>query len=58
MTSMPAIYNIEYDPREQDNLIASKAWVFRPYMGAIGNYYKSLEQYPNPRGVSLTKFGQ
>lgn len=57
MTSMPAIYNIEYDPREQDNLIASKAWVFRPYMAAIGAYYKSLEKYPNPKGVSLTKFG-
>ena len=58
MTSMPAIYNIEYDPREEDNLIASKAWVFRPYMQVIGEYLKSLEQYPNPRGVSLTKFGK
>jgi len=25
-------------------------------MGAIGAYYKSLEKYPNPKGVSLTKF--
>ncbi len=58
MTSMPSIYNIENDPREQDNLIASKAWVFRPYMQAIGQYYKSLEKYPNPQGVSLTKFGK
>jgi arylsulfatase len=56
MTSMPAIYNIEYDPREEDNLIASKAWVFRPYMQVIGEYLKSLKQYPNPPGVSLTKF--
>ena len=58
LTSMPAIYNIEYDPREEDNLIASKAWVFRPYMAAIGAYYKSLEEYPNPEGVSLTKFNK
>ncbi len=58
MTSMPAIYNIEYDPREEDNLIASKAWVFRPYMQVIGQYLKSLEEYPNPAGVSLTKFGR
>ena len=58
MTSMPAIYNIEYDPREEDNLIASKAWVFRPYMQVIGEYLKSLEKYPNPAGVSLTKFGR
>jgi arylsulfatase len=56
MTSMPSIYNIEYDPQEKDNLIASKAWVFRPYMAAIGAYYKSLKKYPNPKGVSLTKF--
>ena len=56
MTSMPAVYNIEYDPQEQDNLVATKAWVFRPYMQAIGEYYKSLEKYPNPKGVSLTKF--
>ena len=58
MTSMPAIYNIEYDPREEDNLIASRAWVFRPYMQVIGQYLKSLEEYPNPAGVSLTKFGR
>jgi len=56
MTSMPAVYNIQYDPQEQDNLVATKAWVFRPYMQAIGEYYKSLEKYPNPKGVSLTKF--
>lgn len=54
---MPAIYNIEYDPGEEDNLIASKAWVFRPYMQAIGAYYKSVEKFPNPQGVSLTRFG-
>jgi len=56
MNSMPSIYNIEYDPREEDNLIATKAWTFRFYMKAIGEYYKSLEKYPNPKGVSLTKF--
>ena len=56
MNSMPSIYNIENDPREEDNLIATKAWVFRPYMAAIGAYYKSLEKYPNPAGVSLTEF--
>lgn len=48
---------IEYDPREQDNLIASRAWVFRPYMQAVGRYCKSLEKHPNPPGVSLAKFG-
>ena len=33
-------------------------WTFRFYMKAIGEYYKSLEKYPNPQGVSLTKFGK
>ena len=56
MSSMPGIYNILNDPREEDNVIASKAWVFRPYMQVIGTYLKSLETYPNPKGVSLTKF--
>lgn len=58
MTSMPEIYNIAYDPREEDNLIASKTRVFRPYMKVIGDYLKSLKKYPNPPGVSLTKFGR
>ena len=58
LNSMPSIYNIEYDPREEDNLIATKAWVFRPYFAAIGAYYKSLEKYPNPEGMSLTEFGE
>ena len=44
MTSMPAVYNIEYDPLKQDNLLTAKTWVFRPYMKAIGDYYKSLEK--------------
>ncbi len=56
MNSMPSIYNIENDPREEDNLIATKAWTFRFYMKAIGEYYKSLKKYPNPKGVSLTNF--
>jgi arylsulfatase len=58
LTSMPEVYNIAYDPREEDNLVATKAWVFRPYMKVIGEYLKSLEKYPNPPGASLTKFGR
>ena len=56
MTSLPGIYNILNDPREEDNLTASNAWVFRPYMQVIGTYLKSLETYPIPNGVSLTRF--
>ena len=53
---MPPIYDIEYDPREEDNLIATKAWVFRPSMKVVGPYMKSLEEHPNPPGVILTRF--
>lgn len=56
MTRLPGIYNILNDPREEDNLTASNAWVFRPYMQVVGTYLKSLETYPIPKGVSLTKF--
>jgi hypothetical protein len=56
MTSLPGIYNVLNDPREEDNLTASNAWVFRPYMQVVGTYLKSLETYPIPKGVSLTKF--
>lgn len=52
----PAIYNIEWDPREEVNLGAEAAWTFGPYMKVIGTYLKSLEKYPNPPAVSLTEF--
>jgi hypothetical protein len=56
--SLSAIYIIGHEPREEDDLIASKAWLFRPYMKVISEYLKSLEKYPNPPGASLTKFGR
>ena len=50
LTSMPAVYNIANDPPEDNNRVATKAWGFRPYMKVIGDYLKSLKQYPNPPG--------
>ena len=54
----PAIFNIEADPREEVNIVATNAWVVGPYLKLIGEYYKTLEKYPNPKPVKLTEFGK
>ena len=54
---LPDLYNIEMDPREQINITADNAWVFRQYLRIVGDYKKSLEKFPNPPGVSLTEPG-
>jgi arylsulfatase A-like enzyme len=54
----PAIFNIEADPREENNVVGSSAWVIGPYLKVIGEYMKTLEKYPNPKPVRLTEFGK
>ena len=54
----PAIFNIEADPREENNIVGTSAWVIGPYLKVIGDYLKTLEKYPNPKPVRLTEFGQ
>lgn len=54
---LPDLYNIEMDPREQINITADNAWVFRHYLKIIADYKKSLVTYPNPPAVSLTNPG-
>jgi len=54
--SMPYFYNIEKDPREENNLAAVMGWTVPHYMQAVGTYMKSLEKYPNPAPVNLTEF--
>jgi len=54
----PAIFNIEADPREEVNTLATNAWVINQYLRLIGEYQKSLEKYPNPKAVNLTEFGK
>jgi arylsulfatase A-like enzyme len=54
----PAIFNIEADPREEVNIVGTSAWVVGPYLKLIGEYYKTLEKYPNPKPVRLTEFGK
>ena len=40
------------------NVVGTTAWVVGPYLKLIGEYYKSLEKYPNPKPVKLTEFGR
>ena len=54
--SLPATFNIEKDPREEDNLVALSGWIYNHYLGAIGEYMNSLEKYPNPAPANLTDF--
>ncbi len=54
----PAIFNVEADPREENNIMAVAGWVIPQYMRLIGEYRKTLEKYPNPKAVSLTDFGR
>ncbi|WP_115461055.1 arylsulfatase [Winogradskyella aurantiaca] len=53
----PAIYNIKQDPREQWNQVGFVAWVIAPYLKTVTEYYKTLQEYPNPKPLSMTKFG-
>jgi len=57
-TGFPLIFNIEADPREEVNLIGTTGWVIGAYLQVIGEYRKTLEEYPNPKAVSLTEFGR
>lgn len=52
----PSIFNIEMDPREELNVLATNAWVIGQYLRLISEYERSLEKYPNPKAVNLTQF--
>jgi arylsulfatase len=52
----PAIFNIERDPRELWNVVGVEGWVLGEYLRLVGEYNKTLKEYPNPPGFSMTKF--
>lgn len=54
----PAVFNIEADPREENNIFGTNAWVIGPYLRVVGEYMKTLEKYPNPKSVNLTQFSR
>ena len=52
----PAAYNIEWDPREQWNLLIENSWLLGPYMKVIQDYRKTLQGHPNPAAPNFTKY--
>jgi arylsulfatase len=52
----PAAYNIEWDPREEWNLLIENSWLLRPYMKVIQDYLKTLEGHRNPPAPNFTEF--
>jgi arylsulfatase len=54
----PMIFNIEADPREEDNVMATNGWVMNQYLRLIGEYQQTLVKYPNPKAVNLTDFSK
>ena len=50
----PDIFDIESDPREENSLTGTHAWVARYYFETMAIYNQSLKKYPNPKGVTLT----
>lgn len=52
----PAVYNIEWDPREQWDLLIENSWVLKPYMRIVQEYQASLKGHPNPPAPNLTNF--
>jgi hypothetical protein len=39
----PAVFNVEADPREENDVFGTYAWVIGPYLKVVGEYLKSLE---------------
>jgi hypothetical protein len=40
------------------NIIGWNALVIGPYLKVVGEYMKSLENFPNPKAVNMTEFGK
>jgi hypothetical protein len=49
LNGYPSIFNIEQDPREVVNVNATSGWAIAQYLKLIGEYRKSLENYPIPK---------
>ena len=52
----PAAYNIEWDPREEWNLLIENSWVLGPYMKVIEDYRATLKGHPNPPAPNFTDY--
>ena len=52
----PTVYNIEWDPHEEYNLLIENSWVLGPYMKVIQDYQKTLKGHPNPPAPNFTDY--
>ncbi len=52
----PSAYNIEWDPREEWNLLIENSWVLGPYMKVIEDYRATLKGHPNPPAPNFTDY--
>ena len=52
----PSAYNIEWDPREEWNLLIENSWVLGPYMKVIEDYRETLNGHPNPPAPNFTDY--
>ena len=48
------IYNIEQDPREENNVALRTAWIIPFVQEHIAGYLKSLKDHPNPPAVHIS----
>ena len=46
--SMPFVFDIERDPREEDNMIATMGWSFPHYMKLVGDYIEIAGETSEP----------
>ena len=60
LNGFPAIFNIEQDPREEVNVLATSGWVIAQYLRLIGEYQKTTREVPKsqsgqPYGIRQVK---
>jgi arylsulfatase len=56
MNGYPKVFNIESDPREEQNIGEMYNWVLGPVLKAVEEYKAGLAKYPNPPAANMTRF--
>lgn len=56
MNGYPKIFNIEADPREEQNIGAMYEWVLGPVLKCVEDYRATLKNHPNPPAANITRF--
>jgi len=56
MNGYPKVFNVESDPREEQNIGEMYNWVIGPVLKAVEEYKASLVKNPNPPAANMTRF--